>query len=447
MSVAYAANDYHYHGSAHPGTTWTKLVWVRMPASPWVNPATIIAALDADWAQRNSLFHTGTGIRISHVIADGPVGSANESSMGTTWAFFKLTFTGETDPGVSADAVLSARWLLDGDAGFRDEAAAELTGLSNISPDGVGINCVTTAGADSGQPKDVALVKIFSGVALSDADALAERLYRNAQTNLANVWEVYKFGDGALTTGSVNARTLTAGGTPTYLAAEPTAILGDDPAPGGALVPGTITATPGDGEVVIAEGTAPSGGTPPYTRDLYRSTDGSRGTLAAADITLPHTDTGRTNGVEYFYTLEVSDSDAGVEDTAQVSATPAAAGGGGEGDLLPPTSLVAYQGSFLSAFLEWVDETEATYQHRVYRRYDSGGGFGAWAQVAQTGIGESTYQDVELPEGDYEWYVTAWDGTTETDPSNTIALTIAEIARRGGRRGTRRRAKFGGLSA
>lgn len=101
-------------------------------------------------------------------------------------------------------------------------------------------------------------------------------------------------------------------------------VRGGIPSGGASLSAGTIIASPGDAIVTIAEDVAPSGGTPPYVRNLYRSTDGSKGSELAADVTLPYDDETVTNDTEYFYTLEVDDDDAGTDDTPTVSATPSA---------------------------------------------------------------------------------------------------------------------------
>src|SRR5690554_1837079 len=79
-----------------------------------------------------------------------------------------------------------------------------------------------------------------------------------------------------------------------------------DVVPAPALSPGSITATPGDGQNVITEATAPSGGTGSYTRSLEHSADGETGWAEIATA-LPDTHTGRTNGVTDYYRLEVSD--------------------------------------------------------------------------------------------------------------------------------------------
>lgn len=79
---------------------------------------------------------------------------------------------------------------------------------------------------------EVASVKIWSNVILSDADAQSERLYYNAQNESGSIWAVYKLANGALTTDSSgNGKTLSSAGTPTF-ASDPSDILGDDPAGG-----------------------------------------------------------------------------------------------------------------------------------------------------------------------------------------------------------------------
>lgn len=96
------------------------------------------------------------------------------------------------------------------------------------------------------------------------------------------------------------------------------------------LVAGSISADAGDTEVTISEGSAPSGGSGSYTRQLYRSTSsGSKGSAISGATSLPYTDTGLTNGTTYYYTLEVDDGST-TADTSQVSATPAASGGAGD---------------------------------------------------------------------------------------------------------------------
>ncbi|MEW5926214.1 MAG: hypothetical protein AB1941_01885 [Gemmatimonadota bacterium] len=106
-----------------------------------------------------------------------------------------------------------------------------------------------------------------------------------------------------------------------------------EPPPPVSLDAGTIVATPGDGQVTISQGDAPSGGSGPYTRTLYRSTAaGQLGTAVLTFVgTYPFEDTGRTHGTTYYYTLRISDGSA-VDDSPQESATPEAPAG----SYLPP---------------------------------------------------------------------------------------------------------------
>lgn len=90
------------------------------------------------------------------------------------------------------------------------------------------------------------------------------------------------------------------------------------------LSAGTIVATAGNGQVVIAQGVAPQGGAGAHTRQLYRSTTpGTPGSPVQGATSLPFTDSGVANATTYYYTLRVSDG-ASAADTGQVSATPQA---------------------------------------------------------------------------------------------------------------------------
>lgn len=110
------------------------------------------------------------------------------------------------------------------------------------------------------------------------------------------------------------------------------------------LSPGTITVGSATvSSLVISQGTAPSGGTTPYTRQLYRSTTSGftpgSGNRISSSATLPYTDTGLTINTTYYYVLEVDDSGALTANTAQASGSTLSA---------PPT-LVSGTLSFSSA--------------------------------------------------------------------------------------------------
>jgi hypothetical protein len=132
-----------------------------------------------------------------------------------------------------------------------------------------------------------------------------------------------QFGEARFTFSSTVAQAKTISATVLGVAVTDTVVV--TVAAAGALDAGSITATAGDEEVVIAQATAPSGGTAPYTRNLFRSTtNGVKGSELVAGVTLPYTDTTVTNDTAYYYTLEVDDNAAGTDDTAQVTATPSA---------------------------------------------------------------------------------------------------------------------------
>ena len=71
--------------------------------------------------------------------------------------------------------------------------------------------------------------------ALTDTELLAEKQYRNPQSNLGSVWATYKFTDNAtrVDDASGNSRPLSSRGTWTD-DTDPAAILGDDPSPSNA---------------------------------------------------------------------------------------------------------------------------------------------------------------------------------------------------------------------
>lgn len=133
------------------------------------------------------------------------------------WYFGALTFDG-------VDVKL--RYLTSGATDFQNfESVA--AGVSQPAWDLAGIGVSAFAGGDG--DIEVAALKVWDGVAPPDSQLRGERLYRNPQSNLANVWGTYHLKSGALgTDSSGNGRTLTATGTPSF-AADPVDILGDDP--------------------------------------------------------------------------------------------------------------------------------------------------------------------------------------------------------------------------
>jgi hypothetical protein len=74
------------------------------------------------------------------------------------------------------------------------------------------------------------------------------------------------------------------------------------------LNPGTVVATPGDGQVTLSVGAPPSGGSGgPYIYSLYRGLiEGALGTPLGV-VELPHVDDDLANGVPWYYTPRVGD--------------------------------------------------------------------------------------------------------------------------------------------
>lgn len=111
-----------------------------------------------------------------------------------------------------------------------------------------------------------------------------------------------------------------------------------------ALSPGTITVGSATvSSLVVSRGTSPSGGTSPYTTNLYRSTTNGftpgGGNLIASGVTLPYTDSGLTINTTYYYVGGIADSGSLTGNTPQASGATLSA---------PPT-LVSGALSFSSA--------------------------------------------------------------------------------------------------
>ncbi len=98
------------------------------------------------------------------------------------------------------------------------------------------------------------------------------------------------------------------------------------------LVAATILASPGDTTVTVTMTVAPSGGTAPITTTLYRHTStftppGTGTSLGTIAVGSPVTDTGRTNGVTYYYEAVSMDNLSATANSNEVTAVPASGGG------------------------------------------------------------------------------------------------------------------------
>jgi hypothetical protein len=161
---------------------------------------------------------TGDVINQYYTAGEGYNESASLVTMATdTWYFFAMSFDGSN---------LKIRYVNTGGSTI----ANTITTAKGVNGSYDRLNFANNEFGDVFIGNMVSM-KIWT-TALSDADILAERQYRNPQTNLANVWATYQTKSGALSTDSSgNGRNLTENGTLSYVA-DPVDILGDDPVSG-----------------------------------------------------------------------------------------------------------------------------------------------------------------------------------------------------------------------
>ena len=137
-----------------------------------------------------------------------------------TWRYLFMTKT-TSAPGHH----LIVKELSDGDSAFGGSVdLSSGSGLSDVAVNNIYIGAGRPA---QGFPflGKITCVKLWTGVVISDANALTERSTRNITTNTGNIFANWQFNSGALTTdSSANAKTLTPVLSPTYSSEEPTAL-------------------------------------------------------------------------------------------------------------------------------------------------------------------------------------------------------------------------------
>ncbi len=200
-----------------PSTSaWTITGWVRKHTNGG-GYQTMFSLNGSAGSYTNFLFPANNNAIIQGEITSGYFESSALVNVSLdTWYYFAFSFDGST---------VKARYINTGGntiANTITRSEGVISGSYNALYFGSNIFADTFEGEFAG-------VKIWSGVALSDADIITERQYRNPQTNLGNVWATYHMKSGALgTDSSGNTRTLTENSTPTFVT-DPTDILGDDP--------------------------------------------------------------------------------------------------------------------------------------------------------------------------------------------------------------------------
>jgi hypothetical protein len=236
MSVVTNGTTQWLHRNSVPGATFSALIWARRDTDLGVSERVFCPKTGGSAGVRQAtLSVSGSDVlQIGGPTAPGNM-TGNPTFTVASWRLFLITYLGETNPGVSADGVLTIKTLVDGDSAFAAGNTTQRTAQSDVVSTDFVIAAITNAGSGP-FAGTFANCKVWSGIVISDADALTEMEYRNVQTNGGSLWAHYKFLTGALgTDSSGNGRTLTQVATPTFSANEPTAILGDDP--GGSFEP------------------------------------------------------------------------------------------------------------------------------------------------------------------------------------------------------------------
>lgn len=232
MSIQFVSgSSQRANHNAIPAGSWSMLAWVRRDA----NTAGVSHFGFGSGGSAGAQLYTSNTSGQARILYNGSATVGNAGDLGTN-AWNLVLFTWD-----SGTSTLTLKRMSDGGVAFAESytrASSVMTGII-----GLVIASNRTGSYVLGSSETLAFLKVWDGVVLSDADALTESAYRNVQTNTGSVWAHYKFASGALSTDSgSSARTLTLTNAPTYIADEPTAILGDDPAGGTAY---SITAEAG----------------------------------------------------------------------------------------------------------------------------------------------------------------------------------------------------------
>jgi hypothetical protein len=77
-----------------------------------------------------------------------------------------------------------------------------------------------------------------------------------------------------------------------------------------------------------------------------------------------------------------------------------------------------------NVILTWIDNSSNESGFRVYRRQQIGKGkkWGSWTRLSTTAAGATSYSDLNVASGSYQYYVTAYNSSGESAPSNTVGV-------------------------
>ena len=172
----------------------------------------------------------------------------------------------------------------------------------------------------------------------------------------------------------------------------------------------TITATPGDGQVVLSW-TAATGGAVSYVLSRGTVSGGPYGTVVASPTGTSYTDKTVVNGTTYYYVVSSNNGACQSLPSAEAPAKPVAAC-----NLLAPTGVTATAGS-QQVTLSWTAAAGAT-SYNIGRSTTSGTGYTSAGTVTAPTV---TFldNDAALVNGTKYYYVVTASNTTCTSPSST----------------------------
>ena len=174
----------------------------------------------------------------------------------------------------------------------------------------------------------------------------------------------------------------------------------------------TITATPGDGQVVLSW-TAATGGAVSYVVSRGTVSGGPYGTVVASPTGTTFTDQTVVNGTTYYYVVSSSNGTCQSLPSTQASATPVAAC-----TLVAPTGVTATAGN-QQVTLNWTAVTGAT-SYNIGRSTTTGTGYASAGTVtAPTVTFVDTGATLPLSNGTKYYYVITASNTTCTSPTST----------------------------
>ncbi|MFC2041503.1 hypothetical protein ACFLTY_04200 [Chloroflexota bacterium] len=405
----YLRSDFHVRFDASIVSTNVFIddVLITMGSYPPAAPTGLVATqgdteISLDWNDNTE------GDLASYNVYRG-LSSGNYTQIETLWASSNYTDTGLTNE-VTYYYVVTAVDLGSNESGYSNGDSATPTDLPPAAPTGL----VATPGENQ---------IVLDWNDNTDYDLDGYNIYRGLTsgnyTQIESLWASSNYTDTGLTNGityyyAVTAVDLTSNESG-YSDEASTAPVDLPP-----TAPTLLVATPGDTEVFLDWNDNSEGDLAGY--NIYRS-------LTSGNYTTPiqslwassnYTDTGRTNGVKYYYVVRAEDDGTNESGNSnQVNAVP------GNAPPAKPTGLVATGGDE-EISLVWNDNTEPDLEgYNIYRGLSSGN----YTEMIETLWASSNYTDAPLYGGTYYYVVTAVDNVTnESGYSNEYSATATDTA-------------------